>query len=175
MLTQGSYWVVIAGYDTSAGNYTMTVTCPVSIVGNVACGETMSGNTTTGANSVGEHPAPDHWWRLTAPRDGNYTFDTCGSSFDTWVHVYTRIADTVGTEVSSCDDCGPCGEFTVLDASLTAGEYWVVIDGFASSSGSYVLTVACPSTGQTNRGDISCMQTVEGNTTGATNTVRSVR
>jgi hypothetical protein len=171
-LDRGAYWVVLAGYDNSAGAYTLTVSCPITVVGDVACGETRSGNTSASVSSVG-HAAPDNWWRMIAPRDGMYTFDTCGSNYDTWVHVYTRVGESVGPQVSSCDDCGDCDINAVLDTTLDAGDYWVVIDGFASNSGVYSLSVTCPSTGQTNGGDIACMQTVTGNTTGANNTVRA--
>ena len=33
----------------------------------------------------------------------------------------------VGSQVSTCDDCGPCGVQTVLTTQLTSGDYWLVI------------------------------------------------
>ena len=152
----------------------MTVGCAPTLLQTAAqCNQVMSGSTAGGSSSAGG-AAPDVWWPFQAPNTGVYTFNSCGSSYDTWVHVYTRVGNSVGPQVSTCDDCGPCDINAVLDASLDAGDYWVVIDGFASSSGVYSLSLTCPSTGQTNGGDIACMQTVTGNTTGANNTVRSV-
>jgi hypothetical protein len=48
-------------------------------------------------------------WRFVAPVTGIYTFDTCGSSYDTYVHLYNRSGDDfLGAPVATCDDCGEC-------------------------------------------------------------------
>ena len=61
-------------------------------------------------------------WSFVAPVEGFYTFDTCGSGYDTWLHIYARNADgTNGTMVSSCDDCGPCGNRIVMTVGLNPG------------------------------------------------------
>lgn len=81
--------VVVDGFSTSSGRYTLTAQgCPGQIVnqGNVACGINVTGNSATGTNTVGQ-AAPEHWYQFMAPIDGNYTFNTCGSSYDTWVRT----------------------------------------------------------------------------------------
>jgi len=75
---------------------------------------TGTSDTTTGTNleatkQVGE---PDHafdpggrsvWYSWTAPSSGTYRLDTCGSSFDTLLGVYTGTA--VGSLTEVC--CAP--------------------------------------------------------------------
>jgi len=168
------YWVVMDGFSTRAGNYRLAVTCPSgtstpSIQGNVACNGVTTGNSATGTNTVG-NPAPEHWWRFTAPLTGVYTFNSCGSSYDTWVHIYNRSVNAVGNRVSTCDDCGPCGVRTVLSVGLAAGSYFVVMDGYSNSRGTYRLQISCP-TGSFIRGAITCNRTVTGSTTGGTSIV----
>lgn len=53
-----------------------------TVVGTLACGMVVSGNT-TGANNTVEEPAPENWWIFTALQTGLYTFDSCGSAYDT--------------------------------------------------------------------------------------------
>lgn len=46
-------------------------------------------------------------WRFSATTAGSYTFNTCGSSYDSYVHVYRRTGSNTRTSlVASCDDCG---------------------------------------------------------------------
>jgi hypothetical protein len=84
-LRQGfNYWIIIDGFSTEAGNYTLNVMCPAgtnqaTIQGYVACGEMVTGNSAIGTNTVGDG-APEHWWSFVAPIEGMYTFNTCGSS-----------------------------------------------------------------------------------------------
>ena len=110
-LSAGAYWVVMDGFSSSRGTYRLVITCPATrtIRGTVSCAQTVTGTTTGAANTVG-HSAPENWWRFAAPRNGLYVFNSCGSSYDTYIHIYQRTtSDAVGARVSTCDDCGPCG------------------------------------------------------------------
>ena len=67
-------------------------------------------------------------------------FDSCGSSYDTWLRVY----DAAGTQIESCDDCGPCGTQTVLTtAALPAGSYTIDVEGYGTASGQYTVAMRC--------------------------------
>ena len=67
---------------------------------------------------------------FTATDGGIYTLDSCGSGFDTYIHVYNRtgpaITNRPSSPVATCDDCGPCGLRTVLTVNLDPGNYWYV-------------------------------------------------
>lgn len=73
----------------------------------------------------------------TAPVGGSYTFDTTGSSYDTILYV---LEDCVGVELACNDDTMMLlSEVTV---NLSAGQsVIVVIDGYDTSAGNYVLNV----------------------------------
>lgn len=86
----------------------------------------------------------DVWYRLVAPVSGMYEISTCGSRFDTVLHVY----DTCGGTQLDCADDG-CGLSSHLLFPATAGEaYLIRIAGYAGATGSGILTIApaagCP-------------------------------
>jgi hypothetical protein len=100
-LPNGSYWFVMQGFGSSFGAYQVTVSCytfsptgsptaaptsgstpsaaptPASaFVASLTCEANATGTTTT-AN-------PQNWYMLTAVQQGVYTFNACGSSYDTY-------------------------------------------------------------------------------------------
>lgn len=86
--------------------------------------------------------------------------------------MYNRGTNgSVGQLLQTCDDCGPCGLRTVLSVALNPGSYWVVVDGFSSSSGNYRLAITCP-TNSIVVGQLPCGGSgVQGNTSGGVSTV----
>jgi len=117
-----------------------TTTATTTTAAPLACSGLVRGSTRGRPSSVG-NPAGDAVHAFCPNSTGTYTFATCGSDFDTYLHVYT-----VGLQyqVASCDDCGPCGLQTVLSTHLDAGQcYDVVVDGFNRNEGSYELRVTC--------------------------------
>eukprot|EP00037_Helgoeca_nana_P006679 m.61298 g.61298 ORF g.61298 m.61298 type:complete len:667 (-) comp17542_c0_seq2:1448-3448(-) len=130
----------------------------MTIGGSIMCGNTANGSTIGAQNTIG-HATGEHWYSFTAPVTGNYVFNTCGSAFDTWVHVTRRSGSSRGALVYSCDDCGhlrcrqligPAGLFrTIAAMTLTAGDYFVVIDAYdwnnaTLNSGNYTFSARCP-------------------------------
>ena len=88
-------------------------------------------------------------YRVTIPHDGLWAFDLCGSSFDTLLTVgTTECSDDLG-----CND-DACSTQSLLTLSLTAGDYYVAVEGY-STCGDYILDVyedipcdyTCPSNG----------------------------
>ena len=109
--------LVIEGWSNSQGNYTVDMNCP-TIDGTIECGQTVTG-TTTGEGSTHGNAAPDHFYSFTVTETAVYQFDSCDSSYDTWLRVFSS---DMATQIHSCDDCGPCGTRTVLDAQLEPGD-----------------------------------------------------
>src|SRR5207245_1690739 len=80
------------------------------------------------------------WYRFTAARSGPISLDTCGSSFDTLLAVYTGGYGAL-QEVASNDDAHDCsagnGDTTSrVTFTATAGtSYLVAVDGKADATG----------------------------------------
>lgn len=147
------------GNDTRTA--TLTVTSPPPPNDNFANATTLqAGQTVTGSN-VGatfetgetEHNAqfPDSggasvWWRFVAPVSGTFTVNTCGSSFDTVLAVYTGNAINALTLVAGNDDAasGPCSgtNQSYVSFNAVAGTaYSIVVDGYNGGSGAATGTI----------------------------------
>jgi hypothetical protein len=87
---------------------------------------------------------PDHagtqggasvWYRWSAPVSGVYTWDTCTSSFDTVLAIYTGSAVGALTEVASNDDgCGAFGGSKVTFSATGGTLYQIAVDGYDTAS-----------------------------------------
>jgi hypothetical protein len=100
--------------------------------------------TGTNENATAEAGEPNHggqpagqsvWWTWTAPSDGTFTFQTCGSSsgFNTTLSVYTGGTFTGVTSVGENDDgCGGPTGASKLSVPVTHGtDYHIAVDGGA--------------------------------------------
>lgn len=150
-------YVVVDGYF-DQGSYTLDVTsgpivpCPADTIGPLPA--TKTGSTLGGSDELtpacsASSTAPEATFSFTAPADGTYHFDTAGSSFDTVLHVLDGSCNGASL---ACDDDGIAPQSTV-DVPLLANQtVVVVVDGYSSNEGSYVLNASelilppCPET-----------------------------
>jgi hypothetical protein len=117
--------------------------CAAPPPANDACADapalsgSMEGTTCSATNdwvlapSCGEGRAPDVFYALTVPADGDVTVSTCASTgFDTVIAIFEGTCDEA-TEVACNDDAPSCGDGSQssVTATLTAGEYIVIVDG----------------------------------------------
>ena len=101
----------------------------------------------TNLGATKEPGEPDHnsaggasvWFRWTAPSSGTMSFETCGSTFDTLLAVYTGSALGSLTAAARNDDsnlCGPASSRSTVSFGATAGRtYYVAVDGFKTGGG----------------------------------------
>jgi hypothetical protein len=93
-------------------------------------------NTCGAGDDCTMHSGEDHTYEVIIPEDGIWTFSLCGSLFDTYMYVGTTLC---GQEVGYNDDY--CGLQSQLTAAITAGSYFVDVEGYAAYCGEYVLNV----------------------------------
>jgi hypothetical protein len=75
-------------------------------------------------------------------------------------------ADT-RTALWQCDNCGNCGDQTVLDTILDPGDYLLAVEGAGRVEGDYSIVMHCPPS-DFQEGELSCGSgPVTGNTVGA--------
>ncbi|MCW5519641.1 T9SS type A sorting domain-containing protein [Aureitalea sp. L0-47] len=136
----------------------------------IACGETMSGDTSNGNTDTNGDGSPDEWHAFTSTVAGEFvTVSTCNqAAYDTILTVYDSCG---GTVVASNDDGPGCSGFTSeltfqADGSST---YYIAVDGFGGGSGTYDLTITCtpPAANDTceNAIAIDCGSVTAGSTT----------
>jgi hypothetical protein len=146
----------------TVGSCSGTETCSSSCAwGSCNLGSPPSNNTCTGAISVGSGGtfsgttcgasntytatcgagagSPDVTYRLDIASPSDVVIDTSGTSWDTVLHLHS--GSCTGTE-TACDDDGGSGAASRIATTLTAGTYYIIVDGFSTSSaGPYSLSV----------------------------------
>ncbi len=120
------------------------------------------GGTTNGSNvgATKEGGEPNHagnsggasvWYVWVPGVSGTVTVDTCTSSFDTTLGVYTGTAVSALTTVASNDDSNNCAAAS-QQSSLTffanyGSQYRIAVDGFDSGSGAATGSIVLHTTG----------------------------
>jgi subtilisin-like proprotein convertase family protein len=149
-----TYYVLVTGFGTSSGNFTLTRSCASPLPNdlcsgaiNINCGQTITGNTTTAttdatATTCGTtlNTAPGVWYSFTG--DGsNVTLSLCGSSYDTKIGVYSGSCGALVCVTGNDDFCGLQSQ--VAFPTVNGTTYYILVTGFASESGSFTLNRSC--------------------------------
>lgn len=129
--------------STDGGGGGFPGTC--SEVGSISSPGIQSGNTSGRGNyfdaPCGGSGGPEDIWSLYLSVPSFVTVEVVDASFDTV--VYLRPASCSGSDYLSCDDDGGEGTLSRLEADLSEGHYYLVVDGYDSGdSGSYTLQVS---------------------------------
>ena len=82
--------------------------------------------------------APLVWYRWTASTGQAVSFETCGSSFDTTLAVYTGSTLTTLDAVAESDDACALGSRVTFDP-VSGTTYQIAIDGFEGATGTIAL------------------------------------
>ncbi|HWY76108.1 MAG TPA: immunoglobulin domain-containing protein, partial [Verrucomicrobiae bacterium] len=148
------YRIAVDGANGAKGNIILTLNQTIGndnfafceFVGGVS-GSVYGSN----AGATKESGEPDHagnaggasiWYCWTAPINGQVTFDTIGSTFDTLLAVYTGSAVNALTPIASNDNIDAAGgdlQSRVTFNAIGLTMYHIAIDGFNGATGDTVL------------------------------------
>ena len=106
---------------------------------NVACDETVTGDTSAdGLSDTVGNPSADLWYSYSGAA-GDITASLCDSSYDTNVRVYDSCG---GTQIAANDDsCGTRSEVTfTADGTST---YYIAVEGYNTAEGAFTMTLTC--------------------------------
>ncbi len=112
----------------------------------VECGLSYTGSTvgvpTSGSSlCANEGTGGQIWYSYTASETGAAAVSTCGSSFDTRLHIYSGTCDGL---ICLAENDDYCAFQSRVIFSVTAGEsYLIRCGGFSIQEGLYTMTVAC--------------------------------
>lgn len=117
-------------------------TIPLTVAGRTL------GEENAGGGTCGGTVAPELAYLFTAPEDGDYVFDTVGSTYDAVLVAY----DTCGGTELACDDDGSGGLQARIRLSLTQGQAVVLtVDGYdLNGEGDFVLNGIHPPSAETD-------------------------
>lgn len=193
-LTIGSqYVVVLAGYNNQVGDYNVELTCdsdavtqspsfdpttdptldpttslptaqPTTTPGTcesttiqLACGQILTGSTVDSCDG-------EQRFTFTASTDLK-TISTCGSSYDTWLNIYSDDGQMI-YEQDDSDECGTRSH--IQDLALTMGsEYTIVLSGYSGAVGEYSIGLECQNAPTCDSIPLQCGDVVSGRTSTA--------
>ncbi len=155
MLAAGTYYVIVDGYSSGCGNYVLNLQPYVTsgppnetfataqAIGDVTSrtssasfsGDTCVMGSDYAAGTCGAGAGGDAVFSFTLSASTHVLIDTIGSAFDTSL----SLRNSATTELTCNDDA--VGVQSVIDTTLAAGTYYVVVDGFGASCGAYTLNV----------------------------------
>ncbi|MGQ7855149.1 DUF6443 domain-containing protein [Pedobacter sp. WC2501] len=111
------------------------------------------GNNLNSGNSNTGQLSDDVWYMFTVPYSLQLTVSTCGSGFDTYLHL---LNGSYGEIAYNDDDyavhCGGNSVESYLSATLSPGTYYIVAEGYSSNSGTIHLNI----TGSASSGGSPC-------------------
>ncbi|XOV86948.1 MAG: C13 family peptidase [Pseudomonadota bacterium] len=135
-LQAGTYVVVVRGYSTSTGRYTMRALFETG--GNDACGFSRDNPTDATPNTVIDcsidGPSDTDFFVIELDVDGTLTIKTEGTT-----DTVGLLFDDEGVAIAGDDDGGVEGNF-LIEEGLEAGTYFLEVTGFGSTQGAYSLT-----------------------------------
>ena len=114
----------------------------------IQCGASVTGDTANGVAIISHtNVAKEVLFRFTVSTSAEVTLSTCGSSFDTYLQLYTTAGIIAGASpLAYNDDSNVCtnGFHSIITHEVAAGtEYVIVVEGFNSNEGVFQLTLSC--------------------------------
>ncbi len=154
-----TYYVLVHGFSSSTGSFTLSLTCPAPPVmgpandlcanaAPISCGQTLSGTTVGATNTVagscGVSVTSADVWYVIGGTGGDITVSTCNqASFDTKLSVFSGSCGALLC-IGGNDDavgCSLTSEFTF--PSTVGTNYYILVHGFSSQTGTFDLTATC--------------------------------
>ncbi|MBK7778590.1 MAG: VWA domain-containing protein [Sandaracinaceae bacterium] len=154
-LAAGDYTLRIDGHSNDQGNFQLAIY--QALIGNnlVNVGDisgehqTYLGSTAAATNNFntrcdgGGDGSRDRLVQFEVTTAGLYDFDLLGSSFDTYMYLYSGTAPTAGLLECDDDDAGDDDDDeSFIQRQLTPGTYTLRIDGHSSDEGTFQLVIA---------------------------------
>ncbi len=131
--------VTTAGYSRIAANDHFADAEPVFGTTGSLWGNTIDCTKESGEPNHYYTTRASAWWRWTAPKSGEATFNTYGSSFDTTLAAYAGTSLATLTQLAANDDSGGTWQSEVT-FTVTSGEiYHIVVDGYNGAQGAVLL------------------------------------
>ena len=174
-----TYYVIVTGFGTATGAFTLTMTCAAAIPNDLCtgalplgCGSTVTG-TTVGATIDAATPtcvttlntAPGVWYTFVGNGAANTLTMCVGTAYDCKIGVFTGTCAALVCVTGNDDFCGLQSQVTFPTTLGTT--YYVIITGFGAATGAFTLTrtsAPLPNDACTGAITINCGQTITGST-----------
>ena len=115
-----------------------------TVPGSTGTSSTLSGGTSVRGfiNAGGDQD----WYAVTLTAGQAYTFALSGFGVGALSDSYMRLLDSSGVQVAFDDDSGPLANSKLTFTAGTSGTYYVSAQGYGTTTGQYLLTMATGTT-----------------------------
>ena len=155
-----TYYIMIEGFGSNTGDFSMAVTCEPMAVNDdcedalpIACGDVVSGSTSNATEDnapecVTTNTAPGVWYVYedTSGLLNDILLSTCSANtdYDTKISVYEGDCGDLIC-VSGNDDSPNCTNFQSEVEFQSDGNttYYILVHGFGSATGNFELSMSC--------------------------------
>mmetsp|Transcript_103276 Transcript_103276/g.301297 ORF Transcript_103276/g.301297 Transcript_103276/m.301297 type:complete len:1109 (+) Transcript_103276:88-3414(+) len=130
--------LMVEGSALTEGNFTVHMACSYP---SISCGDVVMGST-EGLGSIYGSGSPEVIWKFSTGSGGEFTFDTCNSTFDSDLRLlHLNMTLLAYQDFWNISLCGWRSRMTVtLPASA---EYHILLNGYGREYGNYTLQVLC--------------------------------
>jgi len=149
-LEPGTYKICVEGFSSNHGDYILEVSTDVPSQGNSCLDPFLIESFpfsdewwTYGYGDTGFEPSPDVYYEFLLVEEGVYSFTTCMAEtyenyFDTRLLILAEDCETiVYANDDACDQA--YANWSTITTCLAQGLYYLVIEGYGTASGSYIL------------------------------------
>jgi len=168
LISAGTYYIVIEGLGYNTGYLNLEASLSVSggsgtasegvntsnaiFMGAYNGGpftytDSRSNATVNGYGNDYGQPSDDVFYKFTVGSTASVTVSTCGSGFDTYLYLLDANGGLVTSNDDSGPSCNPSNNASLQANNLQAGTYYIVVEGYGTSSGTYNLSVSGTVTG----------------------------
>lgn len=113
----------------------------LAFAGGQLTGSTATATAQTGEAGISAYAyGRSYWFRITSTSNFRFNAKTEGSDFDTTLAVYAGANLSEARLVAGNDDFASPNRWSQVDVNLTAGTYWVAVDGYNNATGNYTLS-----------------------------------
>ncbi|MGB1206805.1 MAG: M6 family metalloprotease domain-containing protein [Chitinophagales bacterium] len=146
LIGNSTYYLTVEGYDeVAAGTFDVEIAAPACAVDSVKTAPfSTTGSTIAAGNNCDPYldfvevgNANDIIYEITIPSSGNWVFSLGGSGYDTYLLLGSACCSA---NIAINDDAnGVLTSEIIID--ITAGTYYLTVDGYGTNAGDYVLNV----------------------------------
>lgn len=151
-LAAGTYYIMVDGFNGSAGTYTLTLNCPSEatcaspsgVIGDVM----YQGDTDLGQDNINNHGAFSGWdgkelvYVYTPDESGPFEISLTNLSDDVDLFLLDAC-DPVNAQLASSTQSGTTNELITFDLVANA-DYFIIVDGFGTATSTFNLLITTP-------------------------------
>jgi hypothetical protein len=178
-LIAGTYYIIVDGNQGATSTFNLSLTCTSTngTCGNpiaLNCGDNVNGTNADGGSNINTYFDDQSWtgpeliYEIQIPA-GNVDIQLTGLTADLDLFLVSDCTNANGNLVASSTSSG---NSEAINTTVTAGTYYILVDGYLGATSTFNLAVTCSTPGTcTDPIAIACGDNANGNNGNGTSTI----